>query len=420
MDVAGFDIIIPFFPVRGRYDEHVSRVLSFLQSLEADPKRVHVLGDTGECTSLLPPKVKSTSIPLVDEPDSPLPRGWLAAALHMAGSGRGTVIVDYNQMETVLDLIPRVVAALKSGSSPVVIAVESTEDHPCQFNMYFNVLRNEIFVVADNLADDVRIQCSRLLPHASAIIVSKPFFFVWEGRMLDSNNPDGLYRIVNATIEGGLAKVVPGNGEQVPCERNVFLWFENVGMARQVVVNKQPLGAMPLMLPSHLTGIRIENRNSTWTIFGKTVGDGPNHIQLFPETFQDVAQSMATAVRAHAVLPFSAPSEIGVYDWTCTVSALENTALFIVNILEEARPPYADMELPYVPTKPAWHVDSMTLKRTLAGSERVINSRQDFPEILHPAGGIIAFSENAMADPLAAMRKENALATCLVSRRKLG
>jgi hypothetical protein len=407
-----FEIAIPFFPSKGRHDADLHRLYSLLKALDGDLGRVHVFCNVEGCAPALPAGLKASEVTLSDEPDAGLPRGWLTAVRNLSGRGRDVVVLDYRQDDFTIASISRVIDSLRDGAHHAVASVAPSEDHPCQFNRYFNILRSEFFVVTDPFAHEVRGHCAGLMPDVPAISVSKPFPFSWSGRILDTDIPGGLYLVVNAETDGGLAKVAPGDEARPVCLRNVYLWYEDEKTARQIIAGEAPLRAMPLLTPPYLPGFSVLGHDGLWEIVGRDLDTCPSHLQLFPETVADAAQSMETAIRTYKVLHRVGSSGFGHRDWICSIPPLRKTSVFMINMLVEAQPPYADLELPYIPSIPAWHVDPMTLQRNLLGGEQVIHGRQNFPEVFHLSGGVVAFSASVLTDPLAAVRDGGGLAVC--------
>jgi hypothetical protein len=405
-----FDILIPYFPAREDHENHAAALLAFLQALDADLTRIHVFRATGERLPVLPEEVTEVPMELTGDSDSSLPRGWAVIVEHMAGTNRDAVVVDYTQPDSAIDLIPRMMKILGSEPCDAVVSVLPTKDNPCEFNMYFNILHSEIFVASDPLATNALQQCEQLLPQGHSIMVSRAFPFSWRGRMLEADHPEGLYMVVHGSIDGGLVKLAPGDAERIAVERSVFLWFEGLDAARQVAVGGRKFEAMPLMRPLHLSHLHIDCVKGAWAVYGRSIGRGPNYLQLFPETYKGVEQSCEASIQAYAAQPADDAED----DWTCMVPALDDSAVFMINVLEEAELPYADMELPYIPVAPIWCVDPITFERSLSDKGKAINGRQIFPKVFHPAGGCIAFSSQAMAEPLATLRREAVVLPCAV------
>jgi hypothetical protein len=386
MDVMTPTIVIPCYPAPVSDSPEMAILGRMVSSLaEAGHDTIRIVHPPGEDPAV-PPPATLIEVPLCEEPETPLPKGWLCA-INALTDRNEAVILDHRRLGFDPKFVVDALSCLHEEGVEAALGIYEAVEHPCQFDCFYNVLESHPFIPLDAEDWSLRETCGRFFGPSTYLGVSRPFFFSWK-EWTDLTLPGDLF-VVQPDLHV-VSPLQPDADVRLPWD-TVLLWKEARTQARQICVAQDDTVALPFLLPHKEPAVRLRAAAWGW----EAVAWGSS-VQLFPlRAERDSEPPHGWMIQ----YPLVKAGEIA----SAAVPEIESP--FLVNVFQHAELPVAEIELPYVPGIAAWSTSSRSLKRLVRGE--VIYGRQAFPELFTFDGRVMALASEGRNDPLGVLERRN-------------
>lgn len=409
MDANKITIAVPFYP------SNLSH--GVCASLQASVQRLAEAGlDVCVVTPSLklPENIGHTRVlatPYVLEPESSLPKGWLAAVQCLREQGKGAMmLVDCANGRLRAETVTRACKSLARESRHVLLGLREVKDHPCQFNRYFDIFLGHSFVPVDAGAEDAACEVRAALGETGCVRMSVPFRFDWGRYGLEKARRGSLYVFLANQVTTGIQPLTSYLKKDRKSVRDlVILRAESGTQARQAVFDEVDLAALPMLLPHKNLPCRIlRSEQQDQTILHLESAAPSSAIIHFMDTSSDrwtLAESAGNDGSQAQIDSFQLPPMGG--------------EPFLMSVLVPAELPIADIEVPYETGCGAWDLSTDLLTRVNCATGKEINGRQDFPEVYELDGSLLGLRGVALGDPCAALSGDFGIISFLLSEKEV-
>jgi hypothetical protein len=318
-----------------------------------------------------------------------LPPGWLAALRAIPGRDM-LAVLDYRLGEAAPVMAARCRAALEACGREIALGVAEAEDHPCQLNLFLDVVASRICLPVDVQAAHAVRLCAPWFAPGLDLVATQPFPFYWrEWAPVDGQTPAPF--ILELGL-GALRAVRPGREQASLDAAGVMLLRESPTTARQVVAVPEPRAAVGLFLAPGDEALAVLPGDDGLGI--RCQGD---MIQAFP-----LLPSGETCQASSFMALHSLERDARGLARAC-LPALAGP--FLLQAFVPSRLPETDIEFPSTPRRSAWEISCSGLERRVNGA--VIAGRQAFPEVYVFTGLAMGLSPSARVRPEEALDRQD-------------
>lgn len=343
--------------------------------------------------------------PLPDEPDSPFPVGWLGAVRALADKrpGASVLVLDPDSPHLRPELVTRAADVLSGGLFQAVATMAPSQDHPCQWEEFFDVLSSRAYVPVDARTGDQAERTGELLAHALGVSgparvglpMVMPPVAPWprgdfSGRVLEWLPEKGVL-LGNAPRAAETDRAL---GERV------FLVLQDDGRVRQAAFCGLDLAALPLFCPVGRAEAVFLRGSGVWEAFVSDHIRGACRYQLFGLPNRDAPRGEGDPGRLLPVRSGESARVEGQRRFLAgRVAPLSSSTLAVFTVLAEARLPGADISVPFETPRGGWRRDDWVMATRNTGTGELILGRQSFPHVYEPEGSLLGLCGAALEDP---------------------